>query len=1188
MRRTTWFPLLSALTAIALGTGSAFGQSWNVDASGNWSTGSNWSGGTAPNAAGVTATFAAATITGPRTITLDTNVTVGTLSLSPNYLLTSGGGTLTLNNNASTSTLSGAGLISANINIAGTNNVQILANSLTSPIVLTGSISASGGEVIIGSNANAVVLGGTNTYTSTTTLSAGGILRANQGGGLSANSNLNLLQGVLESLGTTAYNFTLGTAGGQLRWSSGGGFSAYNGTATVRLNGGAALTWGSTANFVGSGSLQFGSTQSNGLTDFQNAIDLNGSTRTVSLNYGNANSYNASGYTRMSGALTGTGGLNVSGRGALELTGTNTYSGQTTVTGGSSGTAILRAVNGAGLSSNSNLLLNGGILEGLGATTFTRTIGTGAGQVQWGTAQFSYGGFSAYNGTMAVQLGGNTNPVAWSFGSIGLTLGSASSNALTDFQNGINLGGVSRTIMVYNNSYSGTDGTRISGVISNGSLLIGEIGVGNAESRGTLELTGANTYSGMTTIGGSGVALRATPGVGLPTSSNLRFLGGVLELPGNTTFNRTLGTGAGQVQWDFASGGFSANGGPVNIQLNNGTGTLTFGGTDFANRNTATDALLFGSGTATGLVNFQNGIDMGTNSTVTVNVQKNPFSNADYARISGQMTNTNGNLTFFQINSGGLRHSGTLELTGTNVMGGSISNAAFVVVGGALRATDGVGLPSTIGLNLNGGVLEGIGTTTFNRLVGLNLFNRVSISGSGGFSAYNGVMTVRLNNGNAPVAFGTGDLNGVLLFGSQTANNLTDFQNGINSAVRVSVTDNPFEAGDIARISGQITGTTLTVNDTAAFGSGSQHYYTNRGTLELTANNTYTGTTTVGGGALRANNGTGLPANSLLAFSGGVLESQGASPVTFSRVVGTGTGNVVWAGDGGFSAGQANMTVQLNGGTGTVTWGQGGFVPAGSTLKFGSGTAAALTDFQNGINLAGGTRFLAVTDNIYSTGDRARISGVISNGGLEIIAPPSTAFNPLPAGTIELTAANTYALGTGVRAGTLLVNNTSGSGTGSGGVFVDSIATLGGTGRIDGATTIAGTLKPGSPDAPTGTLTINNNLTLLDGARLLVTVSGAAASKVVVVGDLNLNSALDGVLLSGTLNGTSTYVVMTYTGTRTGTFNDISVLTAQGYTVDYGTAGQISFVPVPEPASVLGIAAVGVAVVGGVRRWRRK
>ena len=64
-------------------------------------------------------------------------------------------------------------------------------------------------------------------------------------------------------------------------------------------------------------------------------------------------------------------------------------------------------------------------------------------------------------------------------------------------------------------------------------------------------------------------------------------------------------------------------------------------------------------------------------------------------------------------------------------------------------------------------------------------------------------------------------------------------------------------------------------------------------------------------------------------------------------------------------------------------------------------------------------------------------------------------------GTWTLSGNNLYSGGTVVNGGTLLVNNTSGSGTGSGDVIVNMarLTTLGGTGTIGGRVIVA----PGKP-----------------------------------------------------------------------------------------------------------------------------
>ena len=93
-------------------------------------------------------------------------------------------------------------------------------------------------------------------------------------------------------------------------------------------------------------------------------------------------------------------------------------------------------------------------------------------------------------------------------------------------------------------------------------------------------------------------------------------------------------------------------------------------------------------------------------------------------------------------------------------------------------------------------------------------------------------------------------------------------------------------------------------------------------------------------------------------------------------------------------------------------------------------------------------------------------------------------------GTMELTAANQYQGATTVSGGTLLVNNTSGSGTGSGGVTVQSGGTLAGNGTITGDITVqpGGTLAPGYG---IGTLTVGN-LTLGGNALMEINKSLSA------------------------------------------------------------------------------------------------
>jgi autotransporter-associated beta strand protein len=124
------------------------------------------------------------------------------------------------------------------------------------------------------------------------------------------------------------------------------------------------------------------------------------------------------------------------------------------------------------------------------------------------------------------------------------------------------------------------------------------------------------------------------------------------------------------------------------------------------------------------------------------------------------------------------------------------------------------------------------------------------------------------------------------------------------------------------------------------------------------------------------------------------------------------------------------------------------------------------------IDLGGGTRFFGVVNGPADVDFSVDVP--ISNGAL----------TKTGAGTMRLSAANSYAGGTFVFAGRLLVNNATGSGTGSGYVNVGVGATLGGTGTIAGRVSLGpfATLAPGNS---IGTLTISNSLHLISGVTVM-------------------------------------------------------------------------------------------------------
>ena len=302
----------------------------------------------------------------------------------------------------------------------------------------------------------------------------------------------------------------------------------------------------------------------------------------------------------ISARLTGTQGLAVAGSGSLLLQAVNTYTGPTEIEGG-----ILNGLDGVGLPKASNLQLAGGLFESNGL--FTRTLGTAAGDVQW----TSSGGFSAQGGELDIKLNNSTNTVTWNAGGLPATgvamlFNAASSDSLLNFENGINLAAAAQTINVGDNPNSTTDLAELSGVLTNGGLI--------KTGSGVLFLNAANNYAKPTAIDAG--ALRAVDGSSLPLTSNLTLAGGVLESSG--IFTRTVGTAAADVQWTL-SGGFSAQGGELDIRLNNSTAALIWGSGSFVPTG---QTLILNAASSDSLLNFENGINL-VNAARTIEVVDN-------------------------------------------------------------------------------------------------------------------------------------------------------------------------------------------------------------------------------------------------------------------------------------------------------------------------------------------------------------------------------------------------------------------------------------------------------------------------------------------------------------------------------------------------------------------------------------
>ena len=291
------------------------------------------------------------------------------------------------------------------------------------------------------------------------------------------------------------------------------------------------------------------------------------------------------------------------------------------------------------------------------------------------------------------------------------------------------------------------------------------------------------------------------------------------------------------------------------------------------------------------------------------------------------------------------------------------------------------------------------------------------------------------------------------------------------------------------------------------------------GTVVFSGNNTYSGSTTVEAGTLQLNNGAST-STGVIALTGGA--TLYANNVSFANVI-TNSGTNTWT-TYASSTIYPDIVLTGNGQLNLNITGSGVFSPGGDWSQFGGTIAWAAGNgascrFYGTLGSANAVWNLGTsTGNIYNRNGGVTINfGALSGGSGTAITGASTstavttyaigavnqnstfngrigdgegasALSKVGTGTLTLTGVNNnYSGGTVVNAGTLLVNNGTGTGAGSGAVTIASGGTLGGAGIISGAVTVnsGGAFAPGNP---LGILTISNTLTLNSGSTTFVQV----------------------------------------------------------------------------------------------------
>lgn len=725
-----------------------------------------------------------------------------TMALNRTYV----GNALTLNNATVTAGNSFTSTLAGNITLAGISTVSITGN-----LTISGNISGSGGMIKTG--ATFVPVTGNNNYTGPTIIS---------GGGLIFGKTASLYNG--DSAQWTKTNITVNNTGSlTLRVGGIGEFTAADAT----------TIFGNLSTNLNANGLQAGSF-------FGLDAGTSGGSFTISANLTDS--------TGIGGGAVGLRflGNNAMGSSVLELTGNNTYSGQTIL----DRQGLLRVSSINSVFTNPALGTVRMASSSLGAPT-----SVAAGTIQLGTSASFQGGGLIYTGT------GETTDRVFSLG------GGGGDNHRFDQSGTGHLKFLSNMVMTdtrgqKNITFQGsTAGTgEMAGVIPNASTSTTLTSVTKAGS-GTWTLSAANLYTGLTTVTGGTLLLTnanslnggigATGGLGALTLN-----GGVIGL-GAGDFSRRLAAAntVGAVTFSGA-GGFAAYGADRFVNLGGALATIAWG---TAGTGLNGQTLILGNATATHTVDFRNPLSLGGNRTVRVDNGAAAVDGVLSGAVSGAVT------TLTKTGDGTLLISGTADNNSLIVS----ASAGVLILGktpiGPSRAAAGIGNIAT-------------GAT-------------VQLSGTGGDQIFNGPFNAAF--GLVNMSGGTLDLNGL----NEGFDRLTGTGTVTNSLAATTSTLTLGTVDGSGSFDGELTDGSGTLALTKM----------GTGTLTLNGTNLYTGATTVSAGILSLGTfGTVDSSASVSIAAGATLDTSGQSvyaipagkPVSFGiNATGSGSSGKITAGE---------------------------------------------------------------------------------------------------------------------------------------------------------------------------------------------------------------------------------------------------------------------------------------------------
>ena len=490
-------------------------------------------------------------------------------------------------------------------------------------------------------------------------------------------------------------------------WSSGGDLSlglGNNAVGVLNLTGSGAVTVGSggsgtvslTSSSTASGTLNLGT---GGTAGTLNAATINGGSGTAVVNFNHTGSY------AFAPALTGNLSVNKLGSGTTTLSTANSYTGATSVNGGTLALAF-GAVSSDIISSSSALTLGGGALSltGTGTQTFnglTTTASTGSGILLGASQTLTLGALTAAGGNSAL----NFNTAAG--GADGATVG----------------GGV----VVLTGQTAGT-------AISPGFTVTDSTGFGLATVNGSDQVVRMATASLLPASGASsGTDYQISTSSSLTVTSaetahsltvDTTAASSVLTLsPGAVLSSDTLNIGGvGSHTWQITSGGSGAGitsataGGTLNLN-NYNTGLVTLVGPILDNSTTAVNVQ------GTGTTEFTTASSYTGQTTVSQGVLQVDANNALGTTGSGTTVKSGASL---QLNNVNYSSAEALSINGNGSGGGALLNSGTSTYAGQVTATTNASISAGGGtLNLTGGVVKNGTTLT------LTGGGQVNVSGTG-------------------------------------------------------------------------------------------------------------------------------------------------------------------------------------------------------------------------------------------------------------------------------------------------------------------------------------------------------------------------------------------------------------------------------------------------------------------------